>query len=98
MVLQCGARRLSDSRLPLPLNVNVKDGKQFINFLIFDIFPFLKFTENLILNFVALLRNVSAPEQDNSSALKVEMQTLRLAKNLETQMLDTLRHLYGEVS
>lgn len=40
--------------------------------------------------------NVSTPEQDNASSQKVEMQTLRLSKTLETQMLATLRHLYGE--
>ncbi|KAJ1528629.1 hypothetical protein ONE63_007024 [Megalurothrips usitatus] len=39
--------------------------------------------------------NAPAPEE-NPSTLKVEMQTLRVAKNLENQMLDTLRHLYGE--
>ena len=40
--------------------------------------------------------NVTATEPDSSSTLKVEMHTLHLTKNLENQMLDTLRHLYGE--
>ncbi|KAK3925802.1 Putative ATP-dependent RNA helicase DHX57 [Frankliniella fusca] len=40
--------------------------------------------------------NVNTPAAENPATHKVEMQTLRLAKNLENQMLDTLRQLYGE--
>ena len=57
-------------------------------------------TDHPFFHFIIIFayRNGSTPGYDDSAMLKVEMQTLRLAKNLENQMLDTLRHLYGEVS